>query len=429
MKTHELTILIVGESRTRLKRLRGQLGEGYEVLNAHRWQEAVELVGAKSVAALIIRAVDNDSDTIDALGAIKTNCPSVPLVLAVGRPSTDLVISAFRGGASDVVKGPLNADSLKGCFDRIGAATPARDTLPSRNAGQSSQTSNASKTRRLPDPVSRGLTEANGDGDGNPLEAALAPMLKMYCLRSFRVVVNQQQIRKPLSRKGRAILVYLALHRQQPTHRDVLMEAFWPDSTPESARNCLNFTLHGIRGRFREIDGPHDWILYKDEHYSLNPDFEIWSDVEEFVHVWQAGEKVEAETGLAHAVRFYERASELYESDFMEEERYVSWPSLERNKLREIYLVILDKLSSYYYSEGRQSAAVSLCKTILQIDGPREDVHRRLMACYYELGDRDKALRQFLRCKTVLEAEFDVEPTRSTIELAQQIKNQSSKPA
>ncbi|MDH3640624.1 MAG: hypothetical protein OES38_00895, partial [Gammaproteobacteria bacterium] len=368
---------------------------------------------------------DQDRDTIDALGAIKTTCSTVPLVLIVDQPSTDLVISAFRGGASDVIDGALDAGSLKRCLDRVGVTAVDQDTLAQSKVGQTYPATTTSKSRASSDSVSHGPTDATRDGGRNPLDANSTPMLGMHCFGSFRVFLNQQQIRKPLSRKGRAILVYLALHGQQPAHRDVLMEEFWPNSTPESARNCLNFTLHGIRERFREIDRPHDWILYQDAHYFLNPDFEIWSDVGEFLRVWQAGAKVEAEKGLAQAVPHYERASELYQGDFMEEERYVSWPSLERDKLREIYLVILDKLSNCYYSEGRQSAAVSICKTILQIDGPREDVHRRLMACYYELGDRDKALRQFLRCKTVLEAEFDVEPTRSTLELAQQIKNES----
>lgn len=109
----------------------------------------------------------------------------------------------------------------------------------------------------------------------------------------------------------------------------------------------------------------------------------------------------------------------------MEEDIYENWNSLDRENLKEIYLVVLDRLSKYYSSDSKPLTAIKLCEVILQKDNCREDVHQRLMRCYYRLGLRDKAIKQFRKCKEILNAELEVEPTQTTMDLYQKIKKDS----
>jgi len=138
-------------------------------------------------------------------------------------------------------------------------------------------------------------------------------------------------------------------------------------------------------------------------------------------------QSIEREKGLEMAVNQYELAAALYKGDFMEDALYSNWTDLERENLKEIYLVILNKLSHYYSSNGKPDIAINLCNTILEKDNCREDVHRRLMKIYFRIGQRDKALKQFSRCTEILKSELEVEPMTTTISLYEQIKNDNYK--
>jgi DNA-binding SARP family transcriptional activator len=200
------------------------------------------------------------------------------------------------------------------------------------------------------------------------------------------------------------------------------MDKFWPSSSPDSARNCLNVALYGLRQLFHKIDLIHDYIVFKDECYFINPEVEIWLDVEEFLKYWRMARSIEREKGIEASIGEYEFAASLYKGDFMEEDLYESWPSLERENLKEIYLVVLDRLSRHYSLDGKTETAIDLCELTLGKDNCREDVHRRLMECYYRTGQRDKALKQFRKCAEILREELEVEPTRKTRELYEQMK-------
>ena len=51
-----------------------------------------------------------------------------------------------------------------------------------------------------------------------------------------------------------------------------------------------------------------------------------------------------------------------------------------------------------------------------------EDIYRRLMVCYYHIGQRDKSLKLYKKCAKVLKDELEVKQTNKTIELYGKIK-------
>ena len=113
----------------------------------------------------------------------------------------------------------------------------------------------------------------------------------------------------------------------------------------------------------------------------------------------------------------------------MEEELYDEWASMERENFREMYLAVLDRLSENYVFSNQCTPAARLCEEILEKDDCREDIHRRLMLCYYRMGCRDKALRQFKKCSEILKAELEVEPTKPTRQLYDEIRNDRVSPS
>jgi DNA-binding SARP family transcriptional activator len=253
-------------------------------------------------------------------------------------------------------------------------------------------------------------------------------LLEVRLLGRLSVSCGGRTIAHWPSRKGKFLLAYLALNRDRRLARDLLMETFWPHSSPQAARNCLNVTLHGLRQVLRTLADRGDIIFYESESYFLSPDLALWVDVEEFKRAWAEGQKREREHATLAALAAYTRAARLYAGDLMEDDPYESWLDLEREHLREVFLVILDKMSCHYSLDGDPEGAIRLCEQMLEKDRCQEAVHRRLMLCYARLGLRDRALRQYLRCVEIMRKELDVAPTTETTRLYEAIKNPDRRP-
>jgi hypothetical protein len=80
-----------------------------------------------------------------------------------------------------------------------------------------------------------------------PTQSGTSPSLTAYLLGGFRVALNLNPVENWPSNRGRMVLKYLLTHRDRPVPREVLMETFWPNAKPGSARNRLNVALHGLR--------------------------------------------------------------------------------------------------------------------------------------------------------------------------------------
>ncbi|MGE5265318.1 MAG: AfsR/SARP family transcriptional regulator, partial [Acidobacteriota bacterium] len=155
------------------------------------------------------------------------------------------------------------------------------------------------------------------------------PSLVVYGLGHFRVYCDDQLITTWRSKKGKSIFKYLLAQRDHQATKDILMDVFWPDASPEAARNNLNVAIHGLRQVLKTVRPDWPFILYEDEHYVLNPTIELWVDFEEYSERYEVAAKFEREGELAKALHEYERAESLYSGDLLEEDLYEDWPILQ----------------------------------------------------------------------------------------------------
>jgi DNA-binding SARP family transcriptional activator len=245
--------------------------------------------------------------------------------------------------------------------------------------------------------------------------------LIVHLLGPLRVTLAERQVESWPSGRGRALFKYLIAHRAQPIPRDVLMDLFWPEATPEAARNSLNVAIHGLRQALKAAaDLPV--VLFQEGAYRLNPELSIWVDVEEFETHVQAGRQLETAGQLIAATAEYEVATGLYQGDFLADDPYEEWPVLARERLRVAYLDMLDRLAQLYFSQSQYAACAALCQLTLAQDNCREDAHCRLMRCYSRQGQQHLALRQYQTCVEALRNELDVEPSPTTQQLYERIR-------
>lgn len=121
-----------------------------------------------------------------------------------------------------------------------------------------------------------------------------------------------------------------------------------------------------------------------------------------------------------------EAAVELYLGDLLES-NYQDWCFYERERLQNIYLMLLDKLICFYYHAGLFDKGLLLAFKVLAIDGTHEKSHRHIMRFHYLSGNRPAALRQYDRCAQVLEHELNVAPDKRTLALYEQLRSDNYK--
>src|SRR5262249_1304304 len=101
--------------------------------------------------------------------------------------------------------------------------------------------------------------------------------------------------------------------------KDVLMDVFWPDTDPESARRNLHQAIYSLRQTMRRGEPNFQPIQFENECYWLNPEIDLWLDSEEFARNAQPGGQLEAAGRPDEAAAAYQRAEGLYLGDFLEQ--------------------------------------------------------------------------------------------------------------
>lgn len=407
-------------------------------------QQVVEMA-AGSVAAFIISDRTEDGGGQALARNIWARFPGAPIVLTGRAADPAAILAAFHMGACDYLCKPVSSGAMETMFNLILSRMGGRNEASSGEGepggagpGEAAMTGAplrhrlAGFCRLVGEALVRGLprfsvcsaaaarslmedslqSERRGD---HPLR------LRVHFLGSFRVYLNDTLIEEWPGHKARQLFAYLVYHHKRRICRDVLMDKFWPHSTPDSARNCLNVTLHTIRAALQQASPHQEVILFKAEGYQFAPELGIELDTETFLQEWSQAQEAERVGQPAAALRHYEAAARIYQGDFLEEFLYESWADMERENLAEIWLVIMDRMSGYYAADGQPGTAITLCEQILQKDNCREEIYRRLMLCHNRLGQRDKAIRVFRRCSEVLHTVLEVKPSVATRQLYQEI--------
>jgi DNA-binding SARP family transcriptional activator len=254
--------------------------------------------------------------------------------------------------------------------------------------------------------------------------------LSIHLFGKFSIRAGEQSLEGLDACKTQELLSYLLVHRERPHTRESLASLLWGETTTERSKKYLRQTLWHLQSAFEgrcaggggdanEDDGRllaagHDWVR-------LNLDSAVWLDVEVFERAYarvqgKAGKDLDEETK-----RIVQEAAELYRGDLLEG-WYQDWCLYDRERLQNMYLVMLDKLISYCEAHGDYELGLLYASTILRYDEARERTHRQLMHLLYLSGDRTAALRQYERCAAALRRELDVAPDRRTVALYQQIR-------
>ena len=203
------------------------------------------------------------------------------------------------------------------------------------------------------------------------------------------------------TKKNRALLAILALSPGFQATRERLCGLLWGDRGEDQARGSLRQSLAVLR---KELGEAESFLLQtRDDVVELRPDA-IRVDAVEFLKLARANDLA----SLRPAATLYR--GELLADTSMKGEDFDEWLSIDRRRLNETIIGVLDRLCALEIGPEQ----VETARRLVDLDPLREASHRALMRAHAEAGEVALALQQFEACRAILKAEFGVEPAAET---------------
>lgn len=238
--------------------------------------------------------------------------------------------------------------------------------------------------------------------------------IKVYSLGRFSIVKKGKPILLTLKGQSKPILilkVLIALGGRE-VKKEKIADVIWPDADGDMANQSLATTLH----RLRKILEVAEAIILTGGTMTLNSNI-CWVDVWEFERLCAQSDNIwyrDLHENIFENINIALAAVSLYKGTFLPEEADQPWTLFLREKLRNKYLRVIGRIGHYYEKSGLTQKAVECFQRTLEIDHLDEESYRRLMACYFRMGERSKALSVYDSCKRVLREGLGVSPSRET---------------
>lgn len=230
------------------------------------------------------------------------------------------------------------------------------------------------------------------------------------------------------SSKAHELLCYLLVHRDRPRNREQLSELLWPGGAPERTRKYLRQALWQLQHVRDDARPTTPRLVVTDGTWvRINPAAAVDLDLDRFEDAYTrcgvpGGAALDRESAATLGA-----AVQLYRGDLLEG-WYQDWCRLERDRFRNMFQSMLDRLLAHSTACGEYQAGEAYGLRSLRYDPARERTHRALMELYLAAGEQGAALRQFRACHDALGTELGVRPSRETVALHERVRRASGDP-
>jgi DNA-binding SARP family transcriptional activator/predicted ATPase len=241
--------------------------------------------------------------------------------------------------------------------------------------------------------------------------------LEILLLGPLQLSIAGKPVAGLVSVKAKALLAYLAAARR-PCARSTLAGLLWSDLPEEDARRNLRVEISKLR---RVLE---NYLLFTHQEGMLKPGSLYRVDLHDFEN---CAATLPEPASTPDTSRLVEAAA-MYRGDFLSGFQvraaplFDEWLLLERERLRQMALTLLDRLIENAIRHQDWLTGLSAARKSVSIDGWREQSHRQLMTLLALSGDRPAALAQFEATRRILVQELGIEPALETYNLHQRIK-------
>lgn len=240
---------------------------------------------------------------------------------------------------------------------------------------------------------------------------------------NLSVALNGSDPVDSITGKSQELFGYILMHRGLLHSREKLATLLWADYSTSQAKHCLRQTLWQLKtliGDRRASGG--DLLTINPDQVGINPEADVWMDTASFEEAYDSVRSLPPGHMRAEEMEKLCRAVDLYQGDLLTG-CHEDWCLCERERFRDMYLTMLQKLMGYFEAHGQFDRGLEYGETVLRFDHAHEQTHRNMMRLRYLAGDRTGAMHQYRRCRESLDRELDVKPSARTEALYRQILN------
>jgi DNA-binding SARP family transcriptional activator len=228
------------------------------------------------------------------------------------------------------------------------------------------------------------------------------PAARISLLGPLTIVGSEKQGRR-LRGATREFLAYLALH-QAGAQRDQIIDALWPDQTPEQGRNRLWRAVADVRTHFG------DAILTRNgDHYQLNR-AQVTIDLDRLEHIISElgkGDSTNEPLPLLDEALALFTNEPLVGSD-------LPWAENEQRQLHATQLDLFERASRARLAMGDATGALANAEGGLAREPYNEKLARLAMQAEAALGLRGAIISRYENLRGLLEEQLGLQPHRET---------------
>ena len=238
-------------------------------------------------------------------------------------------------------------------------------------------------------------------------------------LRRDGAVVAAPQLRRE---RVRQLLAYLLVHDRAT--RAAVAADLWPDLDEVAAGRNLRVTLaylHAVLEPERdELDPPY-FVRSAGHVLHLVVDGALEVDAVTFERNLDAAARLERQGAPSAALAAYQRAVDLWATDFLPDVAGGEWLEWERERLRGRFVAASVRAGELLLGRGDPGRARTLGERALRVDRWSESAYQLVVAALLDTDDLVAARRWLQRCREAL-AELGVPPHPRTVALGRRLQ-------
>lgn len=237
------------------------------------------------------------------------------------------------------------------------------------------------------------------------------------------VACHEVPVERGMGSRVQELFCYLLLHRRRTHVREALASALWGDQCiTKQSKAYLRKALWQLRSSLDAAAEPTaNLILTDGEYIRIVPSPALWLDVATLEQAYLQVRDVPGTRLSNEEAEVLRAAVSLYTGDLLEG-WYHDWCLVERARLQQIYLLMLDKLMAHCVRVGACEAGLAYGEQSLRYDRARERTYRGLIRLHHGLGDPTGALRVYERCTGAVREELGAPPSAATTALAEAVR-------
>ena len=147
-------------------------------------------------------------------------------------------------------------------------------------------------------------------------------------------------------------------------------------------------------------------IEFKDNLYRINPQVQLYSDVQQFESLVGRAQKCNSQTERRTLLR---QAAELYQGEYVNDID-MAWADIRRSELRAQYVAVLAALGEIEFAKQNHVEALALYERAIALDTFQDTFHLQKLKCLAAMGNLNAARQYYLAYTEMLQSELHVAP-------------------